>query len=82
MSTEYTLIKNSGTEFYATERSSRIDLDTYSPDTSIADGLTTEQLCQLAENLIIIASYVAEDPDEILRRYNLDYDSKDRTLRL
>lgn len=82
MSTEYTLVKNGLTELCATERSARIELDTYSPDTSIAEGLTAEQVCQLAENLIFIASYIAEDPEVILQRYNLDYDSKDRTLRL
>jgi len=75
MSTEYRLIKGLTYSLELDEHSSVVDLtvnDTHTTYT-IARDLTAEQLCELAEKIIKVASYIAEDPNAVLDKYNVEY---------
>ena len=79
MSTEYENL--AGTELTAYEHSSKIDLYVFESiqgtdevlEHYIARDIDAAQLCRLAEELIKIASYISEDPQNTLETYNVDY---------
>jgi len=78
MSTEYENL--AGTELTAYEHSSVMDLyvvEVVSEEDLIehfiARDLDAAQLCKLAEELIKVASYISEDPENTLSTYNVDY---------
>lgn len=73
MSTEYENLAN--TKLTAWEHSSLIDLYVDQSDGIIKENMDSKQLCELAEELIKLASYISEDSQEILNAYGIDYNN-------
>jgi len=75
MSTEYHLISGPTYSLELEEHSSVVDIYISSifKNIIIAQNLDAEQLCELAEKIIKVASYIVTDPNVILDKYNVRY---------
>ena len=85
MSTDHVLIeKPSGLQVSVLESSCEFDLDVqFQPgeEPQTLCRLSAEDLVKIARNLIKIASYSVAEGDNLLRRYNIGFDSEDLIVR-